>query len=371
MKIVVDENIPGAKQCLAQFGEVVLRSGREICAADVQGADALIVRSVTKVNPALLAGSSVRFVGSTTIGSDHLDIDYLRGQGIQFCTAPGSNAESVVDYVLSVLCRVDGALASLLTGDRVGIVGYGNVGKRLGQRLTAIGIDWIAYDPLLNPADHPNLRSLAEVINSAVLSLHAPLTVAGPFPSFHMLNAVQLQSLPENALLLNAGRGEVVATEELHALLDSRPDIRLALDVWEGEPDFPAALAERCTIATPHIAGYSVDGKKTGLQMIAAELANFLDKPLKVGDDNAVAELPAIHCPGGDAFSLIPAAVLAVYDVAGDSQRFKAIIADAERGKRFDLLRKHYPPRRELAYSNLVAVEPEMASLLRAVQGGK
>ena len=368
---MVDENIPGAVQCFGQFGEVLTRSGRDICAADLSDADALIVRSVTKVNKALLGRSAVKFVGSTTIGSDHLDIGYLGERNIHFCTAPGSNAESVVDYVLSVICRMEGLLERLLNGGRVGIVGYGNVGKRLGKRLSAIGIPWLAYDPLLDPKQHCCLASLAEVVNSQLLSLHAPLTVSGPFPSFHMLGAQHLVGMPANGVLLNAGRGEVIATDALMELLDARPDLRFALDVWEGEPAFSSELAARCAIATPHIAGYSVDGKMTGLQMVAAELAAFLGETLAPIDGGESLAMPQISCVGADAASVIREAVLAVYDVAGDKHRFQAIIGDPERGKRFDLLRKHYPPRRELGHCDIRATNPEMAGLLRALQGSK
>ena len=371
MKIVVDENIPGAAQCFAQFGEVVTRSGRQIRPADVQDADALIVRSVTKVNRALLAGTPVRFVGSTTIGSDHLDSEYLREQNIHFCTAPGSNAESVVDYVLSVICTLEGLLETLLGGGRVGIVGYGNVGKRLGQRLSAIGIPWLAYDPLLDPKQHPCLATLEEVVNSALLSLHAPLTVSGPFPSFHMLDASLLAAMPASSVLLSAGRGEVVATDELLSLMDRRPDIRLALDVWEGEPAFSSELAARCAISTPHIAGYSLDGKKTGLRMVASELAAFLGQSLHVDDSEAAASAPIVSCIGDDALSVIREAVLAVYDVSSDSQRFREIIHTPDRSEQFDLLRKHYPPRRELGYCHLHAENTALTNLLRALQGGK
>lgn len=369
---MVDENIPGAAKCFGQFGEVVTRSGRQIGAADLQDVDILIVRSVTKVNKSLLAGSRVKFVGSTTIGSDHLDTEYLRSQNIQFCTAPGSNADSVVDYVLSVTCRIDGLLESLLGGGRVGIVGFGNVGKRLGQRLSAIGIPWLAYDPLLDPKQYPCLRSLEEVVDSNLLSLHTPLTTSGPFPSFHMLDAKILRAIPQNGVVLNAGRGEVVATAELLALLDSRPDIRLALDVWEGEPNFSPDLAERCVIATPHIAGYSVDGKKAGLRMVATELACFLGEAEQFNADvDDINAAPQVLCTGSDVATVLREAVLGVYDVAEDCQRFLSIIQYSERGARFDLLRKHYPIRRELGYSKLLTSNLDMASLLRAVQGGK
>ena len=371
MKILVDENIPAAEACFSQFGDVRQVNGRQLKNTDIGDAEVLIVRSVTKVNQTLLAGTGVRFVGSTTIGTDHLDLAYLASSGIKVCNAPGSNAESVVDYVISSICHCDDLLERLLAGEPVGIVGYGNVGQRLGRRLSALGIKWRAYDPLLNQAQLSVLTSLEEVVNSSLLCLHAPLTHDGEFPSYHMLSADQLAAMPSNAVLLNAGRGEVVATEVLLALIDQRPDISLVLDVWEGEPNFPASLASRCRIATPHIAGYSADGKLTGLRMVATELADFLGldlKPFAIPDN--MTETAPLSCEGIDEAGFIRHAVLSVYDVAADDARFRQIIGSDVPGEAFDLLRKNYPSRRELAFSVLTTANPKFTALLSALQSG-
>lgn len=371
MKILVDENIPAAAACFSQFGEVQQVNGRQLTREGIGDAEVLIVRSVTKVNEDLLAGSRVRFVGSTTIGTDHLDLEYLSANAIRYCNAPGSNAESVVDYVLSAICSIDNILDRLLAGAKVGIVGYGNVGRRLGRRLSALGIKWCAYDPLLDQGEFPELSSLEDVINSDLLCLHAPLTRDGPFPSYHMLSTEQLAALPKQAVLLNAGRGEVVATEVLQTLISQRPDIRLALDVWEGEPEFAVALASACRIATPHIAGYSVDGKLTGLNMVASELATFLGLELQpfVKPYYLAATMP-ISCDGDNEADFIRRAVASVYDVEEDNQRFRAIIQSNARGEAFDLLRKTYPVRRELAFSDLTAANANFSPLLKALQSG-
>lgn len=372
MKILVDENIPAAVACFSQFGDVQQVSGRQLSKVDIGDAEVLIVRSVTKVNEALLAETGVRFVGSTTIGTDHLDLSYLASAGVRICNAPGSNAESVVDYVISAICRSDNLLERLLMGESVGIVGYGNVGQRLGKRLSALGIAWRAYDPLLDPTRFPGLTSLNDVLNSSLLCLHAPLTRDGPYPSFHMLNADQLAVMPNGAVLLNAGRGGVVATEALLALHDKRADISLILDVWESEPDFPAALASYCRIATPHIAGYSSDGKLTGLKMVAAELADFLGLSLSPFTIPAsMAEARPISCDGANVADFIRRAVTSVYDVEADAARFRGIIDAIDRDQKFDLLRKNYPVRRELAFSALTAANPEFSSVLSALQSGR
>jgi erythronate-4-phosphate dehydrogenase len=370
VKIIVDENIPAAQHYFAQFGEVTRVNGRQLSKADLADVEVLIVRSVTKVNAALLDGTAVRFVGSTTIGTDHLDTDYLDQVGIKYCNAPGSNAESVVDYVLSAICKIDGFLERLLAGEQVGIIGFGNVGQRLGRRLSALDIPWLAYDPLLARDRHPQLAELSSVLNSSMLSLHAPLTRDGDFPSQHLLSCAQMTKVANSGVILNAGRGEVLASKSLVSLLDTRPDIRLVLDVWENEPLFCPQLAARCLIATPHIAGYSVDGKMTGLTMVAQVLAAYLGQTL-APSSGLEPEKVSLQIPVEDTSSatLIRAAVTAVYDVDEDSQRFKAIIATPDRGKQFDLLRKNYPKRRELGHCQFEC-DQKAISVLRALQGG-
>ncbi|MBB3046148.1 erythronate-4-phosphate dehydrogenase [Litorivivens lipolytica] len=362
--ILVDENIPAAEALLSGFGEVRRFRGRELTAEAVKPADALLVRSVTRVNSDLLEDSRVRFVGSTTIGTDHLDTDWLEQNGIHWCSAPGSNAHSVVDYVLSAVCVLPGLLEKLLGGGRVGIVGYGNVGSRLHHRLAALGIDCLAYDPLLNETQCPISSALPAVLNSPLVCLHTPLTRSGPHPTAGMLSLDDLLVLPQGAVLLNAGRGEVLPNDLLLALLDKRPDIQLVLDVWENEPAISTELLARCTLGTPHIAGYSQDGKWLGVKMVAKALANQWGVLLPQVKPEFLVSAPSVTLkPKQHSSELIRQAVLAAYDVRDDHNRLQRAF---QAGKDFDELRRTYPARREISELN-VSVEGELPSESRQV----
>ncbi|NKI17291.1 4-phosphoerythronate dehydrogenase [Spongiibacter sp. KMU-166] len=374
MNILVDENIPMAEAFFSRFGSVVTFAGRGLSPEALVDTDVLIVRSVTRVNAALLAkATKLRFVGSCTIGSDHLDIEYLESRSINWCTAPGSNADSVVDYVVCSLCAVDDYMARLLGGGRLGIIGYGNVGRRLAERVSGLGIGCVAYDPLIDAQSDPRLVGIDEVLHCDVLCLHAPLTRTGPFPSYHLLSLEQLLRLPKGALLLNAGRGEVVATGVLLELAALRPDIQLVLDVWEGEPVVSAELAARCAIATPHIAGYSLDGKFKGAAMVAEALANVLGVSEEQSWPSEVAAaLTAPQVSVQDCGEPWQAAALSAYNPKEDHQRFLASLGADDPGGAFDALRKHYPPRRELSRCEFVfdgAVDKAQLNVLSALQG--
>lgn len=346
--IVADENIPEVGAYFSALGEVRTVAGRALGPAELGSAEILLVRSVTRVDRALLEGSRVRFVGTATIGTDHLDLDYLRERGIAWASAPGSNATSVVEYVLSCLCALDGVLARLLDGGAVGIVGLGNVGGSLRRRLLQLGIRVIAHDPLLPPADH--LRSLDEVLAADVVCCHTPLTRGGAHPTWHLLDAPRLRRLRPGAVLLNAGRGAVVDNRALLALLDERPDLRVVLDVWEGEPAIATALLDRVAIGTPHIAGYSLDGKRAGTRMILDACRAFLGEAAASSLRRAEpTPAPVIALPERvSGVGLLRAAMLAAYDVREDDRRLRAALAGGG-PQAFDLLRKHYPVRRELA----------------------
>ncbi|WP_372758165.1 4-phosphoerythronate dehydrogenase [Litorivivens sp.] len=351
-RILVDENILGAESLLAPLGEVVRFRGRSLRRTDLDGAQALLVRSVTKVNADLLAGTDVRFVGSATIGTDHLDIPWLESAGIAWSNAPGSNAPSVVDYCLSAFCVMPAVLEGLLRGERVGIIGYGNVGSRLHRRLEGLGISCIAYDPFLTPQQCPIKAPLDTVLACPVVSVHTPLTLDGPFPTSRMLTADQICQMAPKAVLLNAGRGEVLANATLKAVRAQRSDIRLALDVWEGEPAIDSALLSEAELATPHIAGYSQDGKWQGLLHIGRALAAQLGCALTEPEDNSVlAVAPSVDVSGvTDKADLIRRVTLAAYDVRRDHEALTAGLRNIEDlAKTFDQLRREYPARREVA----------------------
>ena len=339
MKILADRNMAGVEARFGALGDVELFDGRQLSA--LHGADLLLVRSVTRVDAALLGDHRPRFVGSATSGFDHVDREALHRLGVPFGYAPGSNADSVVDYVLSVLCRC-GRLDAVLDGAPVGIIGYGHIGRRLQQRLARLGVNCRSYDPWFEVDSDPVLDSLEAVLDCPVVSVHAALTRLEPWPSFHMLDASTLHRLPAGALLINAGRGELIATGELLSLGVQRPDLDLVLDVWEEEPDIDAGLLARCRFGTAHIAGYSYDGKLRATDMLYAQACAVLDLAPAAG--MAGLGLTPVEAPA------LPRAELAcwlleqVYDVREDDR----LLRDAGPAG-FDGLRKGYRERRELS----------------------
>lgn len=355
MKIVADENIPLVNAFFGHIGEVVCLPGRTMTAVDVRDADALIVRSVTKVNPALLEGSRVKFVGTCTIGVDHLDQAYLDAHGIRWSSAPGCNANSVVEFVYAALCHLDINWLPV----KFGIIGCGNVGGLLYKRLKAQGVDVRCYDPNLTLAQNPDLTSLDEVLACDVISMHTPLVTTGAHPSFHLLGCKELLQLKAGAVLINCGRGPVINNQALLDVLAERDDLRVVLDVWEPEPDISLELLNRVLLGSPHIAGYSYDGKLNGTEMIYQALCRHLDKtpqssltalvPPLAHNQLHVDEKIVKHT---SVFNIVKALIKQVYDIAADDARLRELATQAYAGEvvfgvGFDSLRKHYPVRRE------------------------
>ena len=210
MHIVADENIPLLNEFFADFGEITLVEGRSMTAADVADADILLVRSVTRVDAQLLAGSKIKFVGTATIGTDHIDQDYLQEAGIGFKSAPGCNAQAVVDYVLSALSVLVDERGIGFTDVSVGIVGVGNVGLLLRRRLEEMGVTVLAVDPFKDPEEVGELVTLDEALQADVVTLHTPLTRDGEHPTWHLIDQQRLAQMKPDASLINAGRGAVV-----------------------------------------------------------------------------------------------------------------------------------------------------------------
>lgn len=359
MLIVADENIARVGEAFAAYGEVRTLPGRSLGAEAVRDADILLVRSVTPVGRDLLEGSRVRFVGSATIGVDHIDTTWLDAQGVVWANAPGCNATAVVEYVLGCLAALDGVLERLSSGGVVGVIGLGNVGSRLVTRLRRLGIRCIGYDPLLAMADPLSgaatnlpLCDLEQVLAADVICCHAPLTREGAYPSLHMLDANRLRQLRPGAVLLNAGRGGVVDNAALRDLLVDRPDLRVVLDVWEGEPRIDRALLAAVALGTPHIAGYSVDGKLAGTRQVLAACARQFGWALPASP-LAADSVPTVTIDDElSGMALLRHAIAQVYDVRNDDRRLRSRLNEVmaeEVGAEFDNLRKTYPERREFA----------------------
>ena len=350
LRILADENIPALEACFGGSGEVRTLPGRSIRRADLLDVDVLLVRSVTRVDADLLAGTPVRWVGTATIGTDHLDTHFLEQQGIAWASAPGCNAEAVADYVLAVMALAAIERGQALTDGSVGIVGFGNVGSRVHRRLQALGIETHVTDPPLAEQGVSGLTGLDEVLACDRIALHAPLIRDGRWPTEHLLDAVRVQALRPGQVLISAGRGAVVDNAALRERLEAGGPWT-ALDVWEGEPLVDPQLARNVRVATPHIAGYSLEGKLRGTVMLAQALNRW----------QGVDSHPALEAlvPGPAELEALPAtleeALLAAYDPRRDSRQLHETVAGsrAERASAFDRLRKEYPVRREFGFHRL------------------
>ncbi|MEW5250318.1 4-phosphoerythronate dehydrogenase [Microbulbifer discodermiae] len=346
LNIVADENIPALEHYFGGLGSIQRLPGRPLCRAQLARADVLLVRSVTRVDEQLLQGTPVKFVGSCTIGTDHLDTDWLERNGIAWSAAPGANANSVVEYVFCALA----ALGCDWRERRFGIVGCGNVGGLLQRRLHRLGVQCAVYDPWL--PDNPDSAPLERVLRQDVVCLHAPLVTGGPHPSRHLLGERQLASLPDGAVLISAGRGAVVDNSALLGFLRGGGRVTTVLDVWEGEPAINTALLELVDIGTPHIAGYSLDGKLAGTRMIRAAVGLAL-----LGEGNsgqATSEEGQAHTiavgPGAEkgGFGQLADLLLQIYDPRSDDTRLRQAARGAlPMAQAFDLLRREYPQRHE------------------------
>jgi len=222
----------------------------------------LLVRSETKVDESLLRGNGVKFVGTATIGTDHVDVDYLGREGIAFASAPGCNSNAVVQYVFSALFTLAQRNGFKLKGKTLGVVGVGNIGSkivRVGQKL---GMNVLQNDPPRERISHdPEFRSLNELMISDFITIHVPYTKSGSDPTHHLFNGERLTAMRPGSLIVNTSRGAVVDNAALKAALTAGRPGAAVLDVWEGEPDIDIELLAKCAIGTQHIAGYSIDGR--------------------------------------------------------------------------------------------------------------
>lgn len=370
MKILADENIPNAHTLFSPLGEVSLVHGRKLQASDLIDADALIVRSVTEVTSSLL-GSAERlsFVGTCTIGTDHLDLDYLQSRNIQVASAPGCNANAVVQYVLSSLVAMKRFDLSL----RVAIVGCGNVGGRLHRVLSALGFECVCVDPFLTKAQNPDLHPFEAIYGCDIICVHTPLTKDGAHPTCHMFSYDIIQHLKPGAMLLNAGRGGAIDNQALNQRLDEGQNLQVVLDVWENEPAILKALYQKVAIGTPHIAGYSFEGRVNGAVMILQALVEFLDcdKPKRDELEKLVEQEIFAGNQLIDSNS-VEGAITRAYDVSTDHEALGQALPTLPQS--FDDLRKHYRKRRDFAFYHYHASGTPIDSKLQAlgfVEGGK
>ncbi len=354
MLIVADENIPLLEAFFGDIGEIRRVSGRTMSAGDVRDADVLLVRSVTRVNRELLEGSHVRFVGTTTIGTDHVDVRWLEQNNIGFSAAPGCNANSVVEYVFGVLSLyAERQCIENWTSLSVGIVGAGNVGGELARKLERLGFTVKVNDPPREELDKGgDFFSLNEVLSCDVVTLHTPLTKDSAHPTYQLLDESRLAKLHAGQLLINTGRGEVIDGNALLRRLSAGDAPEAVLDVWEHEPAIQPELVDQVWLATPHIAGHSLEGKVQGTEAIYQSVCRFLGFPARKQAGQFLPE-PALSklsfTSSAQEFSAVKTALRACFDPRRDDAclRHTMRLDAAQRATEFDRLRKNYPVRRE------------------------
>ncbi|HAU8263360.1 MULTISPECIES: 4-phosphoerythronate dehydrogenase PdxB [Enterobacteriaceae] len=366
MKILVDENMPYAGDLFRRLGEVKAVPGRPIPAAELADADALMVRSVTKVNEALLSGTPIKFVGTATAGTDHVDEQWLQQAGIGFSAAPGCNAIAVVEYVFSSLMLLAERDGFDLRDRTVGIVGVGNVGSRLQARLEAWGVKTLLCDPpRADRGDDGEFLPLDALVRDAdVLTFHTPLFKDGPYKSWHLADEEVISRLKPGAILINACRGPVVDNAALLRRLEAGQSLSVILDVWEPEPDLDVALLAKVDIGTAHIAGYTLEGKARGTTQVFEAFSDFIGKRQQVALDTLLPapEFGRITLHGPLDQSILKRLIHLVYDVRRDDALLRKV---AGIPGEFDKLRKNYLERREWSSLYVQCDDNQAATLLQ------
>lgn len=362
MKIYADENMPYVQQFFADLGTVQLVDGRQLTPLQVADADVLLVRSVTQVNEQLLSqNNQLKFVGTATIGVDHIDQTYLQSRDIRFSSAPGCNAQSVVEYVLSSLFLLAEQQQKPLQQWTVGVVGVGQIGSRLVKALQALEVTVLQSDPLraANEPDFPQVDFTDLMTRVDALSFHVPLVKSGAHPTLKLLNTDNLAQLPSAVAIINASRGEVTCNQALLAEAKSGVQRPLVLDVWDNEPNVLRELVPYTRIATAHIAGHSIEGKARGTEMLYQALCKTLkiEPKHQLNDFCPVPVMEKLQISANFRLSDVQNICRMLYDVRRDDALFRFHL----QGHGFDWLRKHYPPRREFSSLHVQLDNPAAA----------
>ena len=370
MKIVCDNKIPFIRGVFEPWAEVVYLPGAETTPAVVRDADAVVTRTRTRCDAALLAGSSVRVVASATIGYDHIDTAWCEAHGILWRNAPGCNSSSVKQYIAAVLCTLARRHGLRLDALTLGVVGVGNVGSKVAEAAALLGMRVLLCDPPRARAEGAegfvDLDTL--VAQSDIVTLHVPLLREGEDATWHLFDEARLAAMRPDQFLINSSRGPVVDGAALRAALQAKALRGAVLDVWEGEPEPDRALMALLDIATPHIAGYSADGKANGTRMSVRTVAAVLGLPLA---DWRPADIPApaqpldfvVDASGKSRQEVLSEAILHTYDILADDRALRA------HPERFEQLRGDYPVRREpTAFTlRLQGGDPALADALAAL----
>ncbi|MGF1885558.1 4-phosphoerythronate dehydrogenase [Photobacterium profundum] len=362
MKILIDENMPYAAELFGQLGDVITKPGRTLSADDLIDIDALMIRSVTKVTHNLISkANKLKFVGTATAGLDHVDQALLAERGIIFTAAPGCNKVGVAEYVLSALMVIGQQQGFSIFDKTIGIIGAGNVGSYLAQCLDALGISYLLNDPIKEQEGDTRQFHSLEAIQAQcdVITLHTPITKDGEYPTHHLINDAFLDALQPDAILINAARGPVTDNQALKKALQLSKSglgkkLTAVLDVFEFEPQVDLELLPLLAFATPHIAGYGLEGKARGTTMVFNSYCAFLniDQVVEASSLLPIAPVPNVSLSrkwdDATLFSLIQL----IYDIRKDDALFRRNMLmtkdnEAQMAMAFDQMRKNYWDRRE------------------------
>ena len=336
MKVVIDHKIPYIKEAIEKIAdEVVYLPGNAFTPEAVKDADALIVRTRTRCNRELLEGSQVKFIATATIGYDHIDTAYCQEAGITWTNCPGCNASSVAQYLHTSLLLLQQERGLSLSHSTLGVVGVGHVGTLVAEVGRRLGMRVLLCDPPRAERGEQGFLPLEALMREAdVLTFHTPLVREGRYPTLHMADEAFFHALARKPIIINTSRGEVVDGQALLRALDEGRVREAIIDVWENEPDIDLRLLERVYLGTPHVAGYSADGKANATRMSLEALCRFfhIDAEFEV----LPPELPSMsYSPDEEE------AFLQRYNPLHDSERLKAA------PDKFEWLRGNYPLRRE------------------------
>ncbi len=349
MKFIADKAIPYVNEAFSSLGEVHLLPAIEITPAKLKDATGLLVRTTTKITPTLLNGSAVRFVGTATIGTDHIDLQYLADKQIRLSSAPGCNATAVAEYILTALFTLEQKTGVSVRNCTLGIVGAGNTGSALKMKAEAIGIQCLLNDPpLAEKSSDTQFSHLDEIAQKAdIISIHVPLTHSGKHPTFHLVNEHLLNQLKPGTIIINTSRGETLDSQALKANQNRiGPTI---LDVWENEPNIDPELLHKVDIATPHIAGYSLEGKIRATEMIYRAACDFFEATASWKSSDALAPygFPDLILQNDGLFP--EHAILQAYNIWDDDRRLRLFPSQEKSGEYFASLRNNYQFRREFS----------------------
>jgi len=349
VRITADQDIPFLRGVVEPLAEMNYLPARLITRETIARSDALLIRTRTRCDEALLSGTSVRFIGTATIGADHIDTGYCREHGITVVNAPGCNAGSVMQYVASVLFTLQQKDRFSLTGKQIGIVGVGNVGRRIEKLAGVLGMKPLLNDPPRERSEgSAGFISLRHLLReSDLVTLHVPLTLQGSDLTFHLIGSEELRLMRPGTVLINTARGEVIDTVALMTSIKAHHSPQAVLDVWENEPHLDRALLQHVRMATPHIAGYSADGKANATRMILSSLAGFFGFPFSAfslpSPPSPTTPVIRISGKGKDPLAIASEAVLHTYNVLSDDARLRDLPDN------FEHQRAHYPLRREFS----------------------